>query len=512
MEKNPSNRVIVVGSGPGGCAAALELVNSGFPVLMLEAGADHDADEVIDNPKYAGELEEAYFNQYFWSILQTPQANVILNGANYSNGRLLGGGSAINGMQCCKGSRRVFEEWESLTQDPAWSPDNVHKAFLDLQKWVHVRKPQRTLELAKKCVHALEHAVGFKRIEDYNVQDFGPFTNWQYWQQPDGSRESASTSLIKRYLLRSPLFQLVQKATVVGLMFSESDTATGVRYLVGHEVREVHTPLAVVLAAGIQTPLLLERAGIGHMDNLRRCGIPLRVHSPANGRRLMNHLIVTATFTRNMQDPADEEPSNLYAFGAFYPADAKPHGKRKSEWIGIDTGDRLVVALLQTDPRSVGTVHVQSDDTNTVPLACENALGNEHDLDEFKSLIKDKLVHFAKELAEIDPAYQMISPDPVRLEEDKEDEYLTEFIKSNLDHAHHWQSQCPMGLNVSDAVVDPNGQVFGVKRLYVSDTCIVPSTVDNNTAASAFIIGKIIGAKLAKTLQLLNKKAPRNAS
>jgi len=292
-------------------------------------------------------------------------------------------------------------------------------------------------------------------------------------------------------------------------VFSESGAATGVRYLVGHEVREARTRLSVVLAAGIQTPLLLERAGIGHMAHLRRCGIPLRVHSPANGRRLMNHLIVTATFTRNRQDPADDEPSNLYAFGAFYPAGAEPRGKRKSEWIGIDAGDRLVVAVLQTDPHSVGTVHVQSDDTNTVPLACENALGDARDLDEFKSLVKDKLLPFAKALAEIDEAYKLVSPDPARLEDDNNDEYLEEFIKSNLDHAHHWQSQCPMGLNVSEAVVDPNGKVFGVEGLYVSDTSIVPSTVDCNTAASAFIIGKIIGSKLAKTLLGAQKTAQK---
>jgi choline dehydrogenase len=494
------DQVIIVGSGPGGCAAALELVSKGVRVLMLEAGEDHDTDEAIDNPELAGELEENYFNQYFWSILQTPQANVILNGANYSNGRLLGGGSAVNGMQCCKGSREVFAEWELLTKDPAWSPDNVHKEFVELQKWVNVRKPQRALAVADKCVRALELAMPeFPRVADYNAPDgdFGPFTNWQYWQQPDGSRESASTSLIKRHLRQSGRFQLVQKATVMELLFSPLGAATGVRYLVGAKVHEAFTRLAVVLAAGIQTPLLLERAGIGDGPTLRRCGIPLRVHSPANGTKLVNHLIVSTIFSRNKEDPVDDHLANLYTFGAFYPSESHHLGKRKSEWIGIDAGEHLVVALLQTDPRSVGAVHVQSDDTNTVPLACENALGDVRDLDELKVLIRERLLPFAAKLEEIDPAYRLTSPDPDQVDDDA---YLERFIQSNLDHAHHWQSQCPMGLSLADGVVDPNGEVFGVQRLYVSDACIIPSTVDCNTAASAFIIGKIIGAKLADKL------------
>src|SRR5690242_15198557 len=109
---------IVVGSGPGGAAVSYVLTSSSKnKVLMLEAGEDKDNDKFIRESKYALTLEEEHFPEYFWSQLQIPQENVPEMEANYSNGRLLGGGSSINGEQVVIGSRFVYDKWYKLTED-----------------------------------------------------------------------------------------------------------------------------------------------------------------------------------------------------------------------------------------------------------------------------------------------------------------------------------------------------------------------------------------------------------
>src|SRR5271166_6016423 len=101
---------IVVGSGPGGCAVSEVLSSKRHnSVFMLEAGEDKDNDVPIHNSTYAGQLENNYYPQYFWTIPQVPQVNVNMD-ANYTNGRLYGGASSINGLQRVKGSKNVFDK------------------------------------------------------------------------------------------------------------------------------------------------------------------------------------------------------------------------------------------------------------------------------------------------------------------------------------------------------------------------------------------------------------------
>jgi choline dehydrogenase len=50
----------------------------------------------------------------------------------------------------------------------------------------------------------------------------------------------------------------------------------------------------VILSAGtVETPLLLERSGIGHPDVLRGAGIDVRVESPNVGERILEQRAVS---------------------------------------------------------------------------------------------------------------------------------------------------------------------------------------------------------------------------
>ncbi|ASJ52359.1 hypothetical protein BP422_01670 [Brevibacillus formosus] len=83
---------------------------------------------------------------------------------------------------------------------------------------------------------------------------------------------------------------------------------------------------------------------------------------------------------------------------------------------------------------------------------------------------------------------------------------LEEFIKNNFDHNHHEQGALRMAPLSKGGVVDSHGYVHVVKELIVADDSIIPFTVDGNTSAPAYLIGKTIAQQILKQNARDNKK------
>lgn len=92
---------IIIGAGPAGAVTAKTLSDDpNTSVLVLEAGENHDADKPISNATFAPELEMNFFPQYFWQGKGVPLKGLDDRSFEWTTGRLLGGGSSINGEQC----------------------------------------------------------------------------------------------------------------------------------------------------------------------------------------------------------------------------------------------------------------------------------------------------------------------------------------------------------------------------------------------------------------------------
>jgi choline dehydrogenase len=507
---------IIVGSGPGGCAIATVLSSkSKNKVLMVEAGDDKDTNELIYKSTNAGMLEEDHFPEFFWTVPQVVQENVEME-ANYTNGRLLGGGSSVNGEQYVRGSKNVFKKWYEITKDPDWSPDaifSIYKKITKVQAIVSdpskgkhgpicIREaPTIPTETTNKCVQAISASLDLVEIQNYNDPStpFGPFKRWQYYQKPIGFRESSSTALLKPILLTRDNFTLSKKSTVLRILWKKN-IAIGVEYLHNGKIKEAYASQRVILCAGTQTPLILQYSGVGNGIELKKLGIKTVSNLPNVGKNLANHLILSTIFSKNINDLVSTDINALYSFGAFLPQPINPDADepRGSEWIGVDTGSNLIMAILQTNPFSRGYAKIQSSDPLTAPLVSEAALDDVRDLQFFKDLIRNQLIPVANQLHIIDSEYTLLSPDPLQV---NDDDYLTEYIKTHLSHAHHWQSQCIMGPKENGCVVDSNGSVYGTHHLTIADDCIAPVCLDGNTAGEAYIIGFTIGKKI-----LMNSK------
>lgn len=99
------------------------MLSEDYSVLLLEAGPYSQNDPLIkaSNPMVY-QLAKA---QYFWQESTVPQQCANNAEMDYVGGRIIGGSSSINGGIYFRGSRDLYERWEQLTGDSAWSPDNV---------------------------------------------------------------------------------------------------------------------------------------------------------------------------------------------------------------------------------------------------------------------------------------------------------------------------------------------------------------------------------------------------
>ncbi|WP_204798982.1 GMC family oxidoreductase [Paenibacillus sacheonensis] len=520
---------IVVGTGPTGAVIAKTLSDDKkTSVLLIEAGENRDKDKAIRDSTFASELEMRFSPRYFWQGEGVPQEGVDDRSFEWTTGRLLGGGSSINGEQYVRPTSAVFREWEKLL-GPLWSPRRAILRFKKLEKYngqsdnsqfrgfrgrINIRQaPRNPTTMADKLTAAIERATGYPEIVDYNDPrtPLGPFTRWQLYQKPDGTRESSSSAFLSSDIMlpngsgaKGRKLRVFVKTTALRVLFSHT-RAIGVELLKEGERLCAYARKKVILSAGINSAQLLMLSGIGPAKLLRQAGIPVVFDNSNVGKNLRNHTLNFASFTTNPGDQAlpQGDPNALYAGGAFLPdPSGKDPDRRAVQLIGIPAEGTLTIAILWLRPKSRGSIKIQNNDPLTIGLADEGFLMNPDDLESVKNSYKIYMKAIAAELKAIDPSYQLVAP---TLEEIEDDSRLEAFIKENFDHNHHQQGSLRMAPLTRGGVVDRRGQVHGVKDLIVADASIIPFTVDGNTSAAAFLIGYTIARQLKKKANINQK-------
>jgi choline dehydrogenase len=346
---------IVVGTGPAGAVIAKTLTDDKkTSVLVLEAGENNDKDKPIRDSRFAPELEEKFFPEYFWQGEGVPQSGVDEKTFEWTTGRLSGGGSSINGEQYVRPTPAVLKEWERLLGE-MWSPEQAIKSFKQLENFhgkthspqihgfsgrLNIRQtPKNPPNITKKLVSAMEQATGFKKILDYNDPrtPLGPFNRWQLFQKPNGQRESSSTSFLSSDIMtpdgigvNGRKLRVLYKSTALRIIFKERK-AVGIEFLKEGEKFQAFARKEVIISAGINSAQLLMLSGIGDSNDLSEVGIPVVFDNPNVGKYLTNHTLNTATFSVNQSDLPElqNDPFSLYNGGAFLPNPLTIEGKRR---------------------------------------------------------------------------------------------------------------------------------------------------------------------------------------
>jgi choline dehydrogenase len=218
-------------------------------------------------------------------------------------GKVLGGGSGINGMVWTCGHKGDWEFFAAEAGDPAWGYDSVPDIYRRIEDWhgspdparrgtggpVYVESAREPNPLAPATVQA-ERSVGIPTFDSPNGQMMEGRGGAAIAdiRSRDGKRQTVFRSYVYPILDR-PNITVLTHELVTRVTF-DGDRATGVELDYYGGTHRIGADREVVLSLGaINIPKVLTYSGIGDEAELGRFGIPVRQHLPGVGRNLQDY-------------------------------------------------------------------------------------------------------------------------------------------------------------------------------------------------------------------------------
>ncbi len=301
---------VIVGGGSAGSVLASRLsARSANEVLLIEAGEDfppgREPPEILDS--FAG---TAHSNPRFtWpgltaAFLPRPSnAPDTRPRRRYTQGRVIGGGSSVNGMVSVRGLPSDYDGWAAAGA-AGWDWEGVLPAFRKLEHDRDFDGPLHGKDgpvglrrvpaevwpgFVKGVIRAVDE-MGFENIGDQN----GVFTDGYFpiaICNIDDRRVSAAIAYLTAEVRARRNLTIVAETRVERLLF-EGRRVTGVaaRGAGGAGGRfEVRAREVIVSAGALHSPALLLRSGIGPGEELKALGIAAVCDRPGVGKHLMEH-------------------------------------------------------------------------------------------------------------------------------------------------------------------------------------------------------------------------------
>jgi len=146
--------IVIVGGGAAGCVLASRLAaDAHTSVLLLEAGPDYpNPDHLPDDVKFGHtRFAEAMDSRHNWALRGTiteEQGQI-----HVAQGKVIGGGSSVNGQAMQRGFPEDYDSWAALGNDE-WSYDKVVPYF---------RKSERDLDMQDNYCHGTDGPMPVRR-------------------------------------------------------------------------------------------------------------------------------------------------------------------------------------------------------------------------------------------------------------------------------------------------------------------------------------------------------------
>jgi choline dehydrogenase len=527
---------VVVGAGAAGCVLAGRLAMSSQrpSVLLLEYGGPA-RNPLLRVPKgfYYTLRGERYLYRYVTNPVGPDRAREV-----WLRGRVVGGSAAVNGMMWMRGAPA---DWDGLAArgNPGWSWADVLPAYRAMEDHslgasdsrgaggplgITVTDPGDELTAA-----ILESAVsyGWERVADPNDSDaerigFTPSTIRR------GRRTTSYDAYVRPVLARQAAAGrgpggrgglAVATRTRAARLLVDGRRVTGVR-TVDRKGRPgvVTARREVIICAGsVETPLLLERSGIGRPQLLREHGIEPLAESPNVGERLIEQRGVALQVALDgdggrasrLSTPTGQAAEalrwlatgkGLLSTGGYDlvcqfksdPAVPRPDVQGLFLPMAIDTASKdmklarhggILFMAYPIRPETASSVHISGSAPGDAPVIDARFLESAAD----QAAVAPVLGIARAVLAEPPTAALTGAEEfPGPLVADGRD--TVGYSLATGTGIYHAVGSAAMG-PADDDVVDPRLRVRGVDGLRIADASVLPVQVSGNTAAPAMLVG-----------------------
>ncbi len=498
--------VVVIGSGAGGAVAAARLAEAGRDVILLERGRR------VDSADFSEREAEIGADLYADRGLRTTddQAVTLLQGG------ALGGGTTVNWMLMLRTPDHVLEEWARHHGTEGMTAADMRSVFDRIEKETHAtvvpddahNPPNRMLIDGAR---ALGWHVEAARVNARDCVRAGTCSL--------GCRYGAKQSALQVYLPRAidAGARVIADAPVQRVVVTARDGGVGrppqkrvyatLRSPDGTPAGEllIDAPCVILAAGAVDTPLILERSGLGG----GAVGRFLRLHpTTAVFARLPSVAYPLAGIPQTSVCAEFARKSDGYGYWIECPAmtpglaAAAVSGIAAAhhEWMSRLDHAAPLIALVRD-----GAPHGESN--GSVSLARGGAARIRYRLGDLDARHLREAIAASARLALAGGAQEVLTlhtrPILVRREADIAAVQSASVAPNDVTlFSAHLNGTCRIGRHPSNAGVKPNGERFGVRGLYVVDGSILPTAPGVNPQETIYALATVIMERMLAETKL----------
>ncbi len=457
---------LVVGTGAGGSVAGTLLAESGRDVIFLEEGGYYPTESYTAN--ISEMFSKLYRNRGVFPFLGKPSIA-------FAEGCCVGGGTVINGALICSTPPWVLDEWQNTYGLRGYSQEDLQKYFEIVERDLHVVSHEiendenlDSLKLLKaseqlgwKCVMAT------RAVKDCKNRNLCP----------TGCPSGAKQSMLETYLPRAMKngARIFSRCRAIKIIHSDRKAKKIIAWVIGTKSKRIEILFdhLVIASGAVQTPHLLRRSKVSML-----AGRNLQFHMTLKVGAIFKDRLNAeqgTMFTAQVQEFEREGPlimaSNL---GPHYIAMTLSHYDNDVVNHVLEKYQNAGIFAAMIRPRSLARVISTFGDQPVVVYRF-----HPEDL----SLIKTAFLRTAHLLFQ-GGATELYMPINKfgKVRSIDELEQKLKYIRSEEIEILilHVMASCPMGTNPSTSVVNPDGKLWDMKNIFLTDASILPSNIGKN--------------------------------
>jgi choline dehydrogenase-like flavoprotein len=479
---------VVIGSGAGGGVVAGELAMAGKSVIVLEKGGyNNEADFTLQE---AEAMPELYLKR---GALTSKDLGVIVLA-----GSTLGGGTVVNWMTSFRTPPDILEEWAQVSDLKDFTASALQDSFAAVEKRINVNLENsahnRQNQLLVDGCSALGYHSEVIRRNAINCEQRCGTCGF-------GCRYGAKQSTMKTYLqdafdhgariiVRCSADKvLVENGQAVGVRARVTDAETGKTYSV-----TIHARTVIVAAGALNSPAILLRSGLEN----KHIGQHLKLHPTTT---------IAGTYPEKvyswkgiMQSAYSDEFAHLegnYGYKLEVPP-AHPGllGLATPWYSAREYREQMLLApyvatfIVLTRDKGEGSISV--DRYGEPVINYEVCVYDRNHL--LHGLRQAARAHFAAGAAGVlslhNKRTRLDKPEDGTISEQQFREFDRKLERHGMGvnrvmmFTAHQMGTCRMGADPNKSVTDANGQVHGIKGLFVCDGSLFPAASGVNPMLS----------------------------